>query len=108
MKERAAPSIIAILISLFSGDVKDEGCSIVGTLSSRDLGNFGEHEPLALAECMESKVGDVLLKSHIKVSAHDCVATVMPAISPDRAKRLGTYWQTQQQLSVFSWDPAVG
>ena len=52
-----------------------------------------------LATCMESKVGDVFLKSHIEVSAADCVATVMPAISPDRAKRLGTYWQTQQQLA---------
>jgi hypothetical protein len=55
-----------------------------------------------LAECMESKVGDVFLKSHIEVSAADCVATVMPAISPKRAKQLGTYWQTQQQLGVWT------
>ena len=51
-----------------------------------------------LAECMESKVGDVFLKSHIKAMAADCVATVMPTALPDRAKQLGTYWQTQQQL----------
>ncbi len=55
--------------------------------------------PLLLAECMESKVGDVFLKSHIESTAADCVATVMPALSPDRAKRLGTYWQTQEQLA---------
>jgi hypothetical protein len=58
----------------------------------------GKDEAGLLAECMESKVSDVFLKSHIEVSAADCVATVMPALSPDRAKRLGTYWQTRQQF----------
>jgi hypothetical protein len=53
---------------------------------------------LTLAECMESKVSAVFLKSHIKASAADCVAIVLPALSPDRAKRLGTYWQTRDQL----------
>ena len=62
----------------------------------------GKGEAGLLAECMESKVGDVFLKSHIEVSAADCVATVMPAISPKRAKQLGTYWRTQQQLSVWT------
>jgi hypothetical protein len=51
-----------------------------------------------LAKCMMSNVGGVLLKSHVESSAADCVPTVMPAMSPDRAKRIGTYWQTQQQL----------
>jgi hypothetical protein len=55
-------------------------------------------KPLLLAECMESKVGDVFLNSHIKASAAECVAIVLPALSPDRAIQLGTYWQTQQQL----------
>jgi hypothetical protein len=54
-----------------------------------------------LAACMESKVGDVMLKSHIEASAADCVATVLPALSPDRAKRLGTYWQTPEQLTAL-------
>jgi hypothetical protein len=54
-----------------------------------------------LAECMESKVGGVFLKSHINVSAGECVATVMPALSPERAKRLGTYWQTPEQLTAL-------
>jgi hypothetical protein len=118
MKERAAPSIIAILIALFSGDVKDEGCNIANlNQKSEQLTNdddkvgswtvegnlFREHEPLALAECMESKVGAVWLESHIKVMAADCVATVMPALSPERAKRLGTYWQTPEQL----WHDAI-
>ena len=58
----------------------------------------GKDEAALLAKCMDSKVGDVFLKSHIEVSAGDCVATVMPALSPKRAKQLGTYWQTQQQL----------
>jgi hypothetical protein len=49
---------------------------------------------------MESKVGAVFLKSHIEVSAADCVATVMPALSPDRAKQLGVYWQTPEQLAA--------
>ena len=60
--------------------------------------NIEKGEAELLAECMDSKVGDVFLKSHIKASAADCVATVMPALSPKRAKQLGTYWQTQQQL----------
>ena len=51
-----------------------------------------------LAECMDSKVGDVFLKSHIEASATDCIATVLPTALPDRAKQLGTYWQTPQQL----------
>ena len=55
-------------------------------------------KPLLLAECMESKVGDVFLESHIKAMAADCVAIVLPALSPKRAIQLGTYWQTQQQL----------
>ena len=53
-----------------------------------------------LATCMESKVGDVLLKSHVESSASDCIATVCPALLPDRAKKLGTYWQTRQQLAA--------
>jgi hypothetical protein len=108
MKERAAPSIIAILIALFSDGVNglQEGCANgtffegEGRVTDDNHTHFdvGEDEAGLLAECMESKVGDVFLKSHVKVSAADCVATVMPAISPDRAKRLGTYWRTQQQL----------
>jgi hypothetical protein len=104
MKERAAPSIIAILIALFSSDFKDApgNCANLS-------GNGGAYSfpypglPLLLAECMESKVGDVFLKSHIKAKAADCVATVMPALLPDRAKRLGTYWQTPEQL----WHDAI-
>ena len=52
-----------------------------------------------LAECMDSKVGDVFLKSHIESSATDCIATVLPTALPDRAKQLGTYWQTSEQLA---------
>ena len=52
-----------------------------------------------LAECMDSKVGEVFLKSHIESSATDCIATVLPTALPDRAKQLGTYWQTQEQLA---------
>ncbi len=103
MKERAAPSIIAILIALFSGDVKDAG------YNCQDLsGNGGAFSfpypglPLSLAECMESKVDGVFLKSHTEAMAADCVATVMPALSPKRAKQLGTYWQTPEQLSVWT------
>ena len=109
MKERAAPSIIAILIALFSDGVNgiQEACANgtffegEGRVTDDNHTHFdvGEDEAGLLAECMESKVGGVFLKSHVKVSAADCVATVMPAISPDRAKRLGTYWQTQQQLA---------
>ena len=62
----------------------------------------GKDEAELLATCMESKVGGVLLKSHTEVMAADCVATVMPALSPERAKRLGTYWQTPEQLSVWT------
>ena len=57
--------------------------------------------PLLLAECMESKVGGVFLKSHTEAMAADCVATVLPALSPERAKRLGTYWQTPEQLTAL-------
>jgi hypothetical protein len=62
----------------------------------------GEDEAGLLAACMESRVGDVLLKSHTEAMAADCVATVMPAMSPKRAKQLGTYWQTPEQLSVWT------
>jgi hypothetical protein len=109
MKERAAPSIIAILIALFSGDVKDAGyncqdlqgnsASVTDGTSNTAVVNPDSMKPLLLAECMESKVGGVLLKSHTEAMAADCVATVMPALLPERAKRLGTYWQTQQQLA---------
>ena len=109
MKERAAPSIIAILIALFSGDVKDAGyncqdlqgnsASVTDGTSNTAVVNPDSMKPLLLAECMESKVDGVFLKSHTEAMAADCVATVMPALSPDRAKRLGTYWQTQQQLA---------
>ena len=58
----------------------------------------GKDEAELLAKCMMSNVGDVFLKSHIEVSAAKCVAIVLPALSPDRAIQLGTYWQTQQQL----------
>jgi len=59
-----------------------------------------EKQAELLAECMDSKVGDVFLKSHIKSSATDCIATVLPTALPDRAKQLGTYWQTQQQITA--------
>jgi hypothetical protein len=59
-------------------------------------------KPLLLAECMESKVGGVFLKSHTEAMAADCVAIVLPELSPERAKRLGTYWQTPEQLSVWT------
>jgi hypothetical protein len=108
MKERAAPSIIAIMISLFSGDVKDEGCNIANlNQKSEQLTNFdqktnqlrvGEDEAGLLATCMESRVGGVFLKSQTEAMAADCVAIVMPALLPERAKRLGTYWQTPEQL----------
>jgi hypothetical protein len=58
----------------------------------------GKDEAKLLAECMESKVGGVFLRSHTEAMAADCVAIVLPELSPDRAKQLGTYWQTQQQL----------
>ena len=61
--------------------------------------NIEKGEAELLAECMESKVGAILLKSHIEASAADCVAIVLPALSPERAKRLGTYWQTPEQLT---------
>ena len=57
----------------------------------------GKDEAKLLAECKESRVGGVLLKSHTEARAADCVATVMPALLPERAKRLGTYWKAQQQ-----------
>ena len=59
-----------------------------------------EREAELLAACMESKVGDVFLKTHIESSATDCIATVLPTALPDRAKQLGTYWQTQQQITA--------
>jgi hypothetical protein len=62
----------------------------------------GKDEAELLAKCMESKVSAVFLTSHIKASAADCIATVMPAMSPKRAIQLGTYWQTQQELTSES------
>ena len=59
-----------------------------------------QREAELLATCMDSKVGDVFLKTHIESSATDCIATVLPTALPDRAKQLGTYWQTQQQITA--------
>ena len=94
-------------ITYSGNDEKGSICLPTGTSASG--GQEGEalkvfpkvemREAELLAECMESKVGDVFLKSHIKVSADECVATVMPALSPDRAIQLGTYWQTPEQLT---------
>ena len=101
-------SLTKVLVSSYTGVIA--AAETVGeAYNCQDLsGNGGAFSfpypglPLLLAECMESKVGGVLLKSHTEVMAADCVATVMPALSPDRAKRLGTYWQTQQQLTSES------
>ena len=107
MKERAAPSIIAILIALFSDGVNgiQEACAngtfLQGAVPDAVRIPVDPSQAKLLAECMESKVGGVFLKSHINVSAGECVATVMPALSPERAKRLGTYWQTPEQLTAL-------
>jgi hypothetical protein len=104
MNDFTQRSIIAILIAHFSGDIKDAGYNCQD-LQGNDLlpddtsfPNVDPSQAKLLAECMESKVGAVWLESHIKVMAADCVAIVLPALSPDRAKQLGIYWQTQQQL----------
>jgi len=108
-------SLKNVMITSYSMEnTKDLACLPQGGTSanlnqkSEQLTNFdqktnqlrvGKDEAGLLAACMDSKVGDVFLKSHIESMAADCVATVMPALSPDRAKRLGTYWQTQEQLA---------
>ncbi|MEE2806267.1 MAG: hypothetical protein VYB10_04130 [Actinomycetota bacterium] len=103
-----ANSLKNVLVSSYLGDKKGESYNCQD-LQGKDLlpddtsfpavVNPDSMKPLLLAACMESKVGDVFLKSHIESSAADCIATVLPALSPDRAKQLGTYWQTQQQLA---------
>jgi hypothetical protein len=107
----AVKSLKNVLVTSYMENTKDLACLPQGGTSAsggqegegmlHDTAmaiRVGKDEAELLAECMESKVGSVFLTSHIKVSAHDCVATVLPALSPDRAKQLGTYWQTQQQL----------
>jgi len=101
-------SLTKVLVSSYTGVIA--AAETVGeAYNCQDLsGNGGAFSfpypglPLLLAECMESKVGGVLLKSHTEAMAADCVATVMPALSPERAKRLGTYWQTPEQLTSES------
>ena len=101
----AAALLKDVLVSSYTGVIA--AAETVGeAYNCQDLsGNGGAFSfpypglPLLLAECMESKVGDVFLKSHTEAMAADCVATVMPALSPERAKRLGTYWQTPEQLA---------
>jgi hypothetical protein len=75
----------------------EEGESLIGK-NPQVFPKVEMREAELLAECMEAKVGDVFLTSHIKSMAAKCVAIVLPALSPDRAIQLGTYWQTQQQL----------
>ncbi len=70
-----------------------------GMLHDTAMATLLEKQAELLATCMDSKVGDVFLRSHIESSATDCIATVLPALSPDRAKQLGTYWQTSEQLA---------
>jgi hypothetical protein len=99
-----ANSLKNVLVASYMENTKDLhswGCAgdITWAIKeSEQLSNFGKDEAGLLAACMESRVGDVLLKSHTEAMAADCVATVMPALSPERAKRLGTYWQTPEQL----------
>ena len=106
----AVKSLKNVLVTSYTADAEAiaEACSgsaIVGTLSAGDLSNFGKHEAKLLAECMESKVGGVFLKSHTEAMAADCVAIVLPELSPKRAKRLGTYWQTPEQLTRVTAGP---
>ena len=102
-------SLKNVLVFSYTADAKDgaDKIAVVCLESSAEVGGSlkvfpkvekGEAE--LLATCMESKVGEVFLKSHIKSSAADCIATVMPALSPDRAKQLGVYWQTPEQLAA--------
>jgi len=99
-----ANSLKNVLVASYMENTKDLhswGCTGDVTWAikeSEQLSNFGKDEAGLLAACMESKVGGVLLKSHIKAMAANCVATVMPALSPDRAIQLGTYWHTPEQL----------
>ena len=106
---RGVKSLKNVLVSSYTADAKDgaDKIAVVCLESSAEVGGSlkvfpkvekGEAE--LLATCMESKVGEVFLKSHIKSSAADCIATVMPALSPDRAKQLGVYWQTPEQLAA--------
>ena len=100
---KVVDSLKNVLVSSYSGED-----TRVASYDCQDLsGNGGAYDfpypglPLLLAECMESKVGGVLLRSHIEAMADECVATVMPALLPERAKRLGTYWQTPEQLTAL-------
>ena len=105
-KGKVVKSLTKVLVSSYTADANDlaGGCPDGYTWKVEEgeaLKVFPKvemREAELLAECMESKVGDVFLKSHIQAMAADCVATVMPTALPDRAKQLGTYWQTQQQL----------
>ena len=104
MNDFTQRSIIAILIAQFSGDIKDAAYNSQD-LQGNDLlpddtsfPNVDPNQAKLLAECMESKVGEVFLESHIKVMAADCVAIVLPALSPKRAKQLGSYWLSPGQL----------
>ena len=102
-------SLKNVLVTSYTADANDVagGCPDGDTWGGQEgeaLKVFPKvemREAELLAECMDSKVGDVFLKSHIQAMAADCVATVMPALSPDRAKQLGTYWQTPEQLTAL-------
>jgi len=87
-------------ICLPTGPSASGGQDGEGMLHDTAMAILLEKQAELLAECMDSKVGDVFLKSHIKSSATDCIATVLPTALPDRAKQLGTYWQTQQQITA--------
>jgi hypothetical protein len=99
-------SLKNVLVTSYIGDIKGESYNcqdlsdglLPDDTSFPAVVNPDSMKPLLLAACMESKVGAVFLTSHIEASAADCIATVLPALSPDRAKQLDTYWQTQQQL----------
>ena len=107
----AVKSLKNVLVTSYMENTKDLACLPQGGTSAsggqegegmlHDTAmaiRVGKDEAKLLAECMESKVGGVFLRSHTEAMAADCVAIVLPELSPDRAKQLGTYWQTQQQL----------
>ncbi len=107
MKERAGASDVVLLVILAAFRAPDaegiqEACAngtfLQGAVPDAVRIPVDPAQAKLLAECMESRVGGVFLESHVRSSAKDCVAIVLPELSPKRAKQLGVYWQTPEQL----------
>jgi hypothetical protein len=107
MKERAGASSVVLLVILSAFRAPDaegiqEACAngtfLQGAVPDAVRIPVDPAQAKLLAECMESRVGGVFLESHVRSSAKDCVAIVLPELSPKRAKQLGVYWQTPEQL----------